>query len=286
MTAAPRWPYILASLRRLLLQALKQGAGLFSSALTRILRKLSFIWSICRSGFVRRQLGGKGGGPTSERSERVLSVSGKESAPRQFQEIIRRDALPEENRQYTLNPNGETISFDNVAFSLYPFKGDLHNASRSSQNLAASRQAHVEAIASRSRSAYGTSSIANSQDDPEINITIDSPRSPAPRRQYSLSSPEIRYAPNQSVIRLHDLNSERQPDVTSIDIPYVAGSPPSTPLNESRHDLHHWEPHDNGEGGIIVSTLAPSLSPVPQYLENPRITPIVPTQEPTDKSAN
>ena len=86
------------------------------------------------------------------------------------------------------------IPLDNVSCSLYPFGTGLHDASRSSQMLNASRSSHNLGIISRSRntswSSHNVESI-NAQQSPiggGYTFTIE-PTSP--HRTYSMSSPEL-----------------------------------------------------------------------------------------------
>ena len=92
------------------------------------------------------------------------------------------------------NTDKMDIPIDNVSCSLYPFGTGLHDASRSSQMLNASRSSHNLGIVFRSRNTSWSShnvESSNAQQSPiggGYTFTIE-PTSP--HRTYSMSSPEL-----------------------------------------------------------------------------------------------
>ncbi|KDR80111.1 hypothetical protein GALMADRAFT_136654 [Galerina marginata CBS 339.88] len=261
MVTASQLPRLLAQIRLYLRQILK--GGVHTKALTQLLRRLVFWWSFLRSRW-------KTWRKPPERIEKPPSSDavdlGRGLEP--HEELEERVIHPDPTHaagHYTINSNGEVVSLDNVAPSLYPYSGTgIRDASRSSQNLHVSRSAHNLAIttriASRSSQHIGGSEYANSMysvseaDDPEqndpITITVEptSPKSPTPDRKYSASLPQFphhhaEYSQHRSsspIIRQPEVSSPREIEVASINIP----------------------------------TRPASASPI--YLENPRITPVMP----------
>ena len=108
------------------------------------------------------------------------------------------------------------IPLDNISCSLYPYNTGLHDSSRSSRILNASRSSHNLGIVSRSQNASRSSHYA-----------VSSPRSPlgggytftvrptSPRRTYSMSSPELGRS-QWHAADLHDAITQRRRRISQI----------------------------------------------------------------------
>ncbi|KAF9568673.1 hypothetical protein CPC08DRAFT_746116 [Agrocybe pediades] len=236
------------------LRHLLSPAVFCSRILKKLLGRLSVLWSI----FCRKLSGG--GYPDTSATTKGRQTGDGES----------------DCRGGTSKVNTETVSLDGAAFSLYPFSGGIRNSSRSSQNLRASMSAHNLAIATRnaSRASYRTGesnystsayTASNFEEEGPYTITVqpNSPTSPTPVRQYSISLPQLSGAasptahgtawPHQSFSNVvhattsgasEEVLSPQEIEVTSLHIP----TRPSTPQ-----------------------------SALPQkYLEQPKITPVMP----------
>ncbi|KAF8884897.1 hypothetical protein CPB84DRAFT_1788800 [Gymnopilus junonius] len=272
MATAPP-PHLLSLFRQWLLRAVKCGAKIIPSALYCILRKLALFWSILRSRLTRKPLRKKGDEPRSKSSKG--DIEAKRSDVRGLTAQAEKTTTSEEDCQYTINPNGEVISLDAVAFSLYPYAGGIHNASRSSQNLTASREAHNLAIAarsSRSASPYTDSASANSNEG--FTFTVDSPRSPAPRRQFSLSSPEFYHNPAHSVVQLTDLNHQQNIDVANINV--ESGSPSPLILETAEHHQLTFTQHTRFSSPQDIEVSSIQIPVITPCLDNWRILPVMP----------
>ena len=145
MAIASRLPQILFALRRLLLHLIKHLRGLVPRALRRILARLAFIWSILRTklGFGRKGIGKPPS--SSQDDESRITKAQKERAQSKHMEQGEISRLESGSTSYTLIEQGEIISLDDVAFSAYPFPGNIRatrstnslaNSHRSAQNLA------------------------------------------------------------------------------------------------------------------------------------------------------
>jgi len=91
------------------------------------------------------------------------------------------------------NVDQMVIPLDNISCSLYPYGTGLHDASRSSQMLNASRSSHNLGIIFRSRNTSGSSHNVGSNHAQSplgggYTFTI---QPTSPRRTYSISSPEL-----------------------------------------------------------------------------------------------
>jgi len=171
--------------------------------------------------------------------------------------------------------NGEVVFLNNgVAFSLYPFSGGIRNASRSSQNLRLSRSAHNIAIAGRNASRashhnggsdYSTSAytVSNYEEEGPYTITVqpNSPTSPTPVRQWSISLPQLPGASNSN----HN-DTQSRPLSNMIEMTDVSSSPEvSSPQEMEITSLH-----------IPTRPCTPRSIPPFKYLDNSKITPVMP----------
>ncbi|KDR80110.1 hypothetical protein GALMADRAFT_242351 [Galerina marginata CBS 339.88] len=199
MVTTSRLLRLLVQIRQYFLRILKDGTSR-PQAPVQLLRRLAAWWSFfhIRWKSWRKPSRGLETSPSSDAAGFRKGSGPVEPSKEQAQ----KSELSDIGSAYTLNPNGETISLDKVACSLYPFDaGGIRSASRSSHNLRLAREAHDLTIANRntSRSSrrlgseYSRSALSiSSNGDPEsYTFTIRSPTSPAPARQYSISLPQL-----------------------------------------------------------------------------------------------
>jgi len=155
MTTA-KLPKLLTSLRTLLIWLLKIGP--FNRTLSRVIGRLS---AICQSLPVF--LGCRGRRPPSaSQDEDPASANTKIKS----NDVVGPHATPGERAgflhtplPFTVEPSGEIVSLDNVAYSvsLYPNSGLIHDANRSAQSLHASIRSHRAAVdRSRSRETFAS----------------------------------------------------------------------------------------------------------------------------------
>jgi hypothetical protein len=126
------------ALRRLL-QLLKSFRGLIPLVLRRILERLAFIWSILRTklGFRRRGIGKPPS--SSQDDESRITKARKERTRSKHTEQAETSRLESGSTSCTLIEQGEIISLGDVAFSAYPFPGNIR-ATRSTRSLANSHR--------------------------------------------------------------------------------------------------------------------------------------------------
>ena len=102
------------------------------------------------------------------------------------------------------------ISLDNISCSLYPYATGLHDSSRSSRILNASRSSHNLGIVTRSRNASRTSHNTGSSTRSPLGGGYTFTIQPtSPRRTYSMSSPELGRS-QWHAAELHDDIMERR----------------------------------------------------------------------------
>jgi len=248
MAIASRLPQILFALRRLLVHLVKLLRGLIPRALRRILARLAFIWSTLRTKFGFRQ---KGIGKPPSSSQDDESRITKARTHTELAEISRSESG---STSYTLIEQGEIISLDDVAFSAYPFPGNIRatrsthsltNSHRSAQNLATTVN-----NASRSSQYLGSEHSYNSRNSNDSG-SVDSrgrttagpylhqpsrhfpgwqQTTPTPHRQATMSTPDL-----QVVSPIDDMSPTGNGEVDSLRIPVTRSTTPVVMLlGESR----------------------------------------------------
>ena len=140
MAIASRPPQVFVALRRLLLHLFKLLRGLIPRAHRRILARFAFIWSILRTKLGFRQKGiGKPPSSSQDDESRITKPQKDRTGSKHTEQA---EIARLESGSYTLVEQGEIISLDDVAFSAYPFPGNIR-ATRSTHSLANShRSAH------------------------------------------------------------------------------------------------------------------------------------------------
>ncbi|KAH9478558.1 hypothetical protein JR316_0009015 [Psilocybe cubensis] len=266
MAADLRLAPLLSSLLRYALRLLRKCA--ISQVFRQLLQRVQFYWSIIT---LRRRRGGKGADGGGHEPPTNLRDRDAESNDDQGRTLVDRED------QIVLVANGEVVHLDqNVSFSLFPYgPGGIRNASRSSQNLAASREAHSRAISLRSasRSNLGdsvrTPSPAISQigtEDERYTFVVQpgSPTSPTPTRRFSHSLPDLSNPPPFSMPPLEPPSRYR---------PRIDTTPPRQPSRIIEHS-EVMSPQEMEGTSISV----PSMESLSMYvcLDNNRIVPTMP----------
>jgi hypothetical protein len=108
------------------------------------------------------------------------------------------------------------VPLDNILCSLYPYGTGLHDSSRSSRILNASRSSHNLGIVSRSQNASWSSHNAGSGTQSPLGGGYTFTIQPtSPHRTYSMSSPELG-RPQWHAADLHDDIIQRRPRISQI----------------------------------------------------------------------
>ena len=177
------------SLCRWILSLLKQGPRFIWAILQRLFYRWGFRGGQWRFSLTIDEEKKTGGSP----QHRSCLPSGE--APRGYHifndDKPSPDTLPAKegssivpDLSYIILDDGETISFDNVACSAFPFPGgSIRNASQSSVNLENSRRAHEEHVAGTSRCpsllsrtpsrGSGYSNLSRGSSENHINLNIE-----------------------------------------------------------------------------------------------------------------
>ena len=254
MAIASRLPQILFALRRLLLHLIKHLRGLVPRALRRILARLAFIWSILRTklGFRRKGIGKPPSSSQDDESRITKARKGRTQSKHTEQAEI--SHLDSSSTSYTLIEQGEIISLDDVAFSAYPFPGNIRatrsnhslaNSHRSAQNLAitvnnASRSSqHLGSEHSHHSGNSNYSGSVNRHDRTTATPYLHQPRrdvrgwqkpTPTPHRQHTISAPNL-----EVISPIEDMSPTGNDEVDSLRIPVTRSATPEfTLLGESR----------------------------------------------------
>jgi len=248
MAIASRLPQILFALRRLLVHLVKPLRGLIPWALRRILARLAFIWSTLRMKFGFRQKGIGKPPSSSQDDESRITKARKDRTQCKHTEQAEISRSESGSTSYTLIEQGEIISLDGVAFSAYPFPGNIR-ATRSTQSLAKShRSAQNLAItvnnASRSSQHLGSEHSYNSRNSNDSGSVYSRGRTtaapyleqpsrdfpgwqqttPTPHRKHTMSTPNLEV-----------ISPTGNGDVDSLRIPATRSATPTfMPLDESR----------------------------------------------------
>lgn len=225
MAADLRIVSLLSSLWRYALRLLRKGA--ITQVLYRLFQRVHFYWSIVCSGMNR---GGKGAGDHGRKPQSKLRE--REEGSDDERNGLDGQILDDGTAQFTLVPNGEIVPLDqSISYSLFPFGDGIRDASRSSQNLAASRDAHSRAISLRSasRSHLGESirtpspaiSYIGTEDERyTFVVQAGSPTLHTPTRRFSHSLPDLSNPPPFGMPPLNPLIRHR---------PRIDTSPPRRP---------------------------------------------------------
>jgi hypothetical protein len=244
MAIASWLPQTTLALRRLL-QLLESFRGLIPLVLRRILGRLAFIWSILGTnlGFRRRGIGKPPS--SSQDDESRITKARKHRTRSKYTEQAETSRLESGSTSYTLIEQGEIISLDDVAFSAYPFPGNIR-ATRSTQSLAKShRSAQSLAItvnnASRSSQHLGSehsyhsgnsnySGSVNRHDrttaapylhQPSRNFPGWQKTTPTPHRQHTISAPNL-----EVISPIEDMSPTGNGEVNSLRIPATRSATP------------------------------------------------------------
>jgi len=243
-------PQTTVALRRLL-QLLEPFRGLIPLVLRRILGRLAFIWSILRTklGFRRRGIG-KPPSSSQDEESRITKVR-KDRTRSKHTEQAETSRLESGSTSYTLIEQGEIISLDDVAFSAYPFPGNIratrsthslanshrsaqnlattvNNASRSSQHLGSehsynSRNSNDSgSVYSRGRTTAAPYLEQPSRGFPGWQKTTPTQTTPTPHRKHTMSTPNL-----EVISPIDDMSPTGNGEVDSLRIPATR---PATPV--------------------------------------------------------
>jgi len=253
MAIAPWLPQTTLALRRLL-QLLEPFSGLIPLVLRRILGRLAFIWSILRTklGFRRRGIGKPPS--SSQDDESRITKARKDRTRSKHTEQAETSRLESGSTSYTLIEQGEIISLDGVAFSAYPFPGNIrstrsthslanshrssqnlvttvNNASRSSQHLGSERSYHSrDSIDSGSVNRYGRTEVAPYLQQPSRDFPGWQQATPTPHRQHKISEPDLQVIPP-----IEDVSPTGNGEADNLRIPATRfATPVIMPLGVSR----------------------------------------------------
>lgn len=179
-------------------------------------------------------------------------MDGTKSQRTEQGEIMR---LESGSTSYTLIEQGEIVPLDDVAFSAYPFPGNIratrsthslansqrsarnnlaitvNNASRSSQHLGSEHSYHSgNSNYSNSISSYGRTTPAPYLQRPSRNFPAWQQTTPAPRRQQTMSTPNL-----EVISPIEDMSPRGDTQVESLHVPTRSATPVAfVPLDNRR----------------------------------------------------
>jgi hypothetical protein len=312
MAIASQLPHrILFALRRLL-HLFKPLRGVIPRALRRILARLAFIWSILGTKLGFRQKG-IGKPPSSSQDDESRITKAPEDRIRsehtEQAEISRSESG---STSYTLIEQGEVISFDDVAFSAYPFPGNIratrstnslanshrsahnltttvNNASRSSQHVGSKHSYHSGnsnysgSVYSRGRTTATPYLHQTSREFPGWQKSTPTQPTATPHRKRTMSTPNL-----EVISPMDDMSPTGNGEVDSLRIPPTGlfpkddmsptgnGEVDSLRIPATRSSLiDDMSPTRNGE---VDSLRIPTRSATPMVmsLDEPRISPRMP----------
>ena len=244
MAIASWLPQITLALRRLL-RLLESSRGLIPLVLRRILARLAFIWSILRTklGFRRRGIGKPPS--SSQDDESRISKARKDRTQSKHTEQAETSRLESGSTSYTLIEQGEIISLDDVAFSAYPFPGNIratrsthslanshrsaqnlattfNNASRSSQHLGSEHSYHsANSNDSSSVDRHGRTGAAPYLHQPSRDFPGWQQATPTPHRQHTISAPNL-----EVISPIENMSPTGNGEVDSLRIPATRSATP------------------------------------------------------------
>jgi hypothetical protein len=245
MAIASGLPQILFALRRLLLHLVKPLRSVIPRALRRILARLAFIWSILRTKLGLRQKGIGKPPSSSQDDESRITKAPKDRTQSKHTAQGEISRLESGSTSYTFIEEGEIISLDNVAFSAYPFPGNIRatrsthslaNSHRSAQNLAitvnnASRSSqHLgsehsyrsgNSNYSGSVNRHGRTTAAPYLHQPSRNSSGWRKTTPTPHRQHTISAPNL-----EVISPIEDTSPTNNGEVDSLRIPVTRSATP------------------------------------------------------------
>ena len=187
------------------------------------------------------------------------------------------DKLLHTSPPFTVKPNGEIVSLDNVSYSvsLYPNSGYIRNANRSAQSLHASIKSHKGAVsdrmASRSRETFASKSRS-----PSPSPTQNSIHSRGSHPPYSFQLSTMGGSPASSTFGVDSPASVRS---TSPSIPLEPiGKPPLPEQTRLPSRTFSQPPNIDiiSPIGIHLSVPTTPNDVPPVYFNQPLITPIMP----------
>ena len=260
-------PAFLAPLRNLLIWILKYVP--IHRTLAWILVRLSAT-SLSLSAFLRRNWRRRP--PTSQNED-----SGLKHTKGDLDHPEGEDKLLHTSPPFTVEPNGEIVSLDNVSYSvsLYPNSGYIRNANRSAQSLHASIKSHKGAvsdrIASRSRETFASKSRS-----PSPSPTQNSIHSRSSHLPYSFQLSTMGGSPASSTFGVDSPASVRS---TSPSIPLEPIGKPPLPEQTRLPTRTFSQPPDIDIISPIGTRLAVPTTPndvPPVYFNQPLITPVMP----------
>ena len=305
MAIASRLPQILFALRRLLLHLVKPLGGVIPRALRRILARLAFIWSILRTKLGFRQKGIGKPPSSSQDDESRITKARKDRTQSEHAEQAEISRSESGSTSYTLIEQGEIISLDDVAFSAYPFPGNIR-ATRSTQSLANSHRSARNLgttvnNASRSSQHLGSEHSYNSRNSNDSGSVYSRGRTtagpylhqrsrdfpgrpqatPTPHRQATMSTPDV-----EIISPIEDTSSTGNGEVDSLGIPAARLSPmddmsptgiggvDSLRIPATRSSpIYDMSPTGSGEVESLRTLATRSATPA---LGDPRISPRMP----------
>ncbi|KAF9530150.1 hypothetical protein CPB83DRAFT_851058 [Crepidotus variabilis] len=262
--ASSRLQNLLLILKHILLR-IKSWGKHTTRALFLILRRVLVWWRFLRSKVksgsqATEKKGIQSSSPDNNSREvkSITTLSGERYVECPELSQASRGTLPDENPPFTIAENGETISLKGAAFSLSPYTSARKGAG-SAQSLHAQRLSHSHSVISHNASlssqdlgselSLASASASTHSGGYEFQLQRSPTHPYGPRRQFSSSDPTV----GPSAHRPFELYTE------PIQIP-------SAPSVERLSSIE-------GTPSINISR---SQSPVPRYLNNPRITPTMP----------
>ena len=192
------WPWINA-LYKFLCQHLRPT--LDSNVFASLFRRFVFVFKIAHSKWKIWYGKQRYSKPPSSNPE---TSDGVESGDQEYEHLKEADV------------EQTVISLDNISCSLYPYATGLHDSSRSSRILNASRSSHNLGIVTRSQNASQSSHNAGSSTRSPLGGGYTFTIQPtSPRRTYSMSSPELGRS-QWHAADLHDDIMERRRRISQI----------------------------------------------------------------------
>ena len=241
MAIASWLPQTTIALRRLL----ESFRGLIPLVLRRILARLAFIWSILRPKLSFRRRGIGKPPSSSQDDESRITKARKDRTRSKHAEQAENSRSESDLTSYTLIEEGEIISLDDVAFSAYPFPGNIratrsnhslasshrsahnlattvNNGSRSSQHLGSEHSYHSRnSNDSGSVDRYGRTGVAPYLHQPSRDFPGWQQATPTPHSQHTISEPNLEVIPP-----IEDMSPTGNGAVDSLRTPATRSAPP------------------------------------------------------------
>jgi len=187
------------------------------------------------------------------------------------------DKLLHTSPPFTVEPNGEIVSLDNVSYSvsLYPNSGYIRNANRSAQSLHASIKSHKGAVSNRIAS-QSRETFASKSRSPSPSPTQNSIHSRSSHPPYLFQLSTVGGSPASSTFGVDSPASVRS---TSPSEPLEPIGKPPLPEQTRLPTRTFSQPPDIDIISPIGTRLAVPTTPndvPPVYFNQPLITPVMP----------